>query len=206
MGVMSVTPIRALDRDWWRLPGCDSACQPRWHDPHAHESYGRALERAALSATMTTGRLAIDFTTQIVTVDGNVVHLTATEYWMLRALAERVGQVVSHREILAAVWRGELSYLSGVRAKGIIQVNLSRLRRRLVPIGNLIVTVKNRGVRLDAVPVGEDSTSSAALVTGWARDWDACRGCSRRDRAYQARGLCVYCYTVEGRVAEKVMP
>ncbi len=50
------------------------------------------------------GHLAIDFNTRTVTVDGREVKLTATEYALLKALAQHAGKVVTHKQLLREVW------------------------------------------------------------------------------------------------------
>lgn len=50
------------------------------------------------------GHLAIDFNTHTVTVKGREVKLTATEYALLKILAQHAGKVVTHKQILREVW------------------------------------------------------------------------------------------------------
>lgn len=69
----------------------------------------RAAQRHRRSATTeeTTFRseaLEIDFERRRVTVNGKDVHLTATEYSLLRLLALSAGKVLTHRHILREVW------------------------------------------------------------------------------------------------------
>lgn len=51
-----------------------------------------------------TGALAIDFARRRVSLDGRVVRLSPKEYALLCALARRAGEVVGHRQLLAAGW------------------------------------------------------------------------------------------------------
>jgi two-component system KDP operon response regulator KdpE len=51
-----------------------------------------------------TAGLSIDFVKRRVTVDGEEVKLTKKEYDLLRTLALHAGQVVTHRQLLAAGW------------------------------------------------------------------------------------------------------
>lgn len=51
-----------------------------------------------------TGHLTIDFTSHTVTVGGREVKLTATEYALLRVLAQHAGKVVTHKMLLREVW------------------------------------------------------------------------------------------------------
>jgi two-component system KDP operon response regulator KdpE len=55
-------------------------------------------------ARFQTGGLAIDFERRLVTTDGAEVHLTPTEYEVLKYLATNPGKVITHRTLLRAVW------------------------------------------------------------------------------------------------------
>lgn len=50
------------------------------------------------------GDLLINTDARQVTLRGKIVHLTPTEYDILHYLAQRIGKVVVHRELLKAVW------------------------------------------------------------------------------------------------------
>lgn len=50
------------------------------------------------------GRLRIDLETQHVYRDGEMVHLTPTEFRLLRALVKNMGAVVTHEELLRKAW------------------------------------------------------------------------------------------------------
>ena len=63
---------------------------------------GSALPAA--SATIEREGLRIDGLSHRVEVDGRPVHLTPTEYRLLRHLAERPGVLVAHGDLLVAVW------------------------------------------------------------------------------------------------------
>ncbi len=54
--------------------------------------------------TIETGGLCVDLTQQIVTKNGEVVKLTPKEYDVLTALARHAGRLLTHRQILTAVW------------------------------------------------------------------------------------------------------
>ncbi|MEN4013484.1 MAG: response regulator transcription factor [Chloroflexota bacterium] len=70
--------------------------------------------------------LLIDTDARQVTLRGNPVRLTPTEYDLLQYLAQRMGKVVTHRELLKAVWGDvygdEREYL---------RVFISQLRRKI---------------------------------------------------------------------------
>ena len=50
------------------------------------------------------GGLRIDFLSRQVLLNGTEVHLTGTEYALLRMLAQHEGKVVTHRQLLREVW------------------------------------------------------------------------------------------------------
>lgn len=50
------------------------------------------------------GRLRIDLDTQHVYRDGEMVHLTPTEFRLLRTLVKNMGSVVTHEELLREAW------------------------------------------------------------------------------------------------------
>ena len=81
------------------------------------------------SARFTTGGLALDFARRQVLVNEHEVHLTPTEYEVLKYLAMHAGQVVTHRNLLRAVWgptyEDEAHYL---------RVFISQLRRKIEPV------------------------------------------------------------------------
>ncbi|WP_427912713.1 response regulator [Ramlibacter sp. MMS24-I3-19] len=69
--------------------------------------------------------LRIDLDARRVTVDGDAVHLTPTEYNLLARLARHPGKVVTHRQLLSDVWGPEFTehthylrlYMGQLRAK-----------------------------------------------------------------------------------------
>lgn len=56
------------------------------------------------SPLFTAGDLVVDFTARTVTKGGAEVHLTATEYALLRLFIRHVGRVITHRQILREIW------------------------------------------------------------------------------------------------------
>lgn len=86
----------------------------------------RRASRAPEEPVFTTGGLSIDMAHRIVTVDGKPIHLTATEYNLLKTLADHAGKVLTHRQLLELVWGPE--YASETH---ILRVNISNLRRKI---------------------------------------------------------------------------
>lgn len=92
------------------------------------------------------GGLAVDGQAREVRLDGRQVELSPKEFDLLRYLAERVGQVVSRRELLAEVW-----HLPYGGADKTVDVHLSWLRRKLGETAQQPVylqTVRGVGVKL----------------------------------------------------------
>lgn len=88
------------------------------------------------------GRLSIDPSRHTVTLDGEDIELTLTQYRLLHYLAARPGFVRTRDQIVAAV-RGEDAVLSS-RA---IDVHVAALRQKLEEFGGLIETVRGVGYR-----------------------------------------------------------
>ena len=72
--------------------------------------------------------LKVDLARRIVTIKGDEVSLTPTEYDILCALVRHAGKVLTHRQLLHTVW--------GVAYEGevhMLRVNVSNLRRKIEP-------------------------------------------------------------------------
>lgn len=73
-----------------------------------------------------TGDLEIDLERRLVKVQGKPVHLTPTEYALLKALVEADGRVLTHGQLLHQVWGPAYA------AEGhLLRVNISNLRRKI---------------------------------------------------------------------------
>jgi DNA-binding response OmpR family regulator len=70
--------------------------------------------------------LVIDFTSQRVTVSGQELILTSTEYRLLSYICRNAGRVVTPDQLLDKVWGEEY-----VGAPHLLQVNIARLRKKL---------------------------------------------------------------------------
>ena len=85
-----------------------------------------ALRRRSNQAPFVLGNLAIDYDRRRVSVAGRPVTLTATEYELLRVLAQGAGRVLTHQALLRQVWAG--------RSTGnpkIVRAYVKRLRNKL---------------------------------------------------------------------------
>lgn len=74
------------------------------------------------------GGLTVDLARREVTVAGERIALTPTEYDLLRVLVQHAGKVLTHNQLLRQVWGsayGEAAHL--------LRVNISNLRRKIEP-------------------------------------------------------------------------
>ena len=87
-----------------------------------------ALRRVAGPQPFVLGELTIRYDQRRVTVAGRPVHLTPTEYELLRVLSVKVGRVLTHESLLRQAWRG------GDRRPPdpkLVRAVVKRLRRKL---------------------------------------------------------------------------
>jgi two-component system KDP operon response regulator KdpE len=94
------------------------------------------------------GELRVDLGRRQVTMAGQDVSLTPTEYDLLRSLAQHAGRVLTHHQLLRQVWGA--SYEPETH---LLRVNISNLRRKLEPDParpQYIVTEPGVGYRLRA--------------------------------------------------------
>ena len=103
----------------------------------------RAEARGAAPEVVRAGKLVVDASRRTVTAAGKDVPLTATEFNLLRALAERRGRVVS-REDLITLARGE----DVAVVDRTVDVHVAALRRKLGRLGEMIETVRGVGYRM----------------------------------------------------------
>jgi two-component system, OmpR family, KDP operon response regulator KdpE len=107
---------------------------------------GEAAPRAT-PTLITIGQLEIDLASQQVRRDGAAVHLTPTEFALLRELAINRGKLLTHAHLLRRVWgRGYETETEYVR------VYIRRLRAKLEPQGAapVILTQPRAGYRIAA--------------------------------------------------------
>jgi DNA-binding response OmpR family regulator len=115
--------VRALDA------GADDFVTKPFGADHLDARIRAVLRRGGpqkAEGPLTVGGLALDARTRVATLDGDPLELSRKEFDLLLALAQRAGEVVSKRELLAEVW--QQPYGGGDRT---IDVHLSWLRRKL---------------------------------------------------------------------------
>jgi len=74
--------------------------------------------------------LEVDLARRTVTVDGEEVHLTPTEFDLLRLLIRNRGRLMTHRDLLLSVWGPGYSEDTQV-----LRAHIANLRRKIEPAG-----------------------------------------------------------------------
>jgi two-component system response regulator RegX3 len=106
----------------------------------------RELDRSgADGAAIESGPVAIDLARHLVTVRGEPVNLTRSEFQVLRLLAENPGQVFSRKEIMEELWQTE--FRGDVRACDVHISNLRQKVERDPQNPELVLTVRRVGYR-----------------------------------------------------------
>jgi DNA-binding response OmpR family regulator len=108
----------------------------------------RALQRRPRGVDqpiLACGRLTLDPVTRVVAVTGEPVALTSTEHLILELLLRRSPAVVDRKAIAEHAWADETDPLGS----NAIDVQMSRLRAKLVGADVRVVTVRGAGYRLE---------------------------------------------------------
>ncbi|SMC32898.1 response regulator [Sporomusa malonica] len=87
------------------------------------------LRRMAASESepvLTCGGLAVDLVQRRVTVDGREIKLTPTEYEIIKIMAQQAGRVLTHKQLLKAVWGNAYN-----EDTHYIRVYIGQLRRKI---------------------------------------------------------------------------
>ena len=109
----------------------------------------RALQRRPRGVDqpiLTSGRVELDPVRRSASVGGHEIGLTATEFRILELLMRRAPAVVDRKQISEHAWQDETEPLGS----NAIDVQMSRLRAKLVGAGVRIVTARGAGYRLEA--------------------------------------------------------
>jgi two-component system KDP operon response regulator KdpE len=88
----------------------------------------RRSTQAETEPTFTTGNLVVDLNLREVRVKNETISLTPTEYDLIRTFIKHAGKVLTHDQLLRAVWG--TAYESETH---MLQVNISNLRRKIEP-------------------------------------------------------------------------
>ncbi len=104
----------------------------------------RRLAAPAVSAgsALVEGPLTIDRGAHRVTLHGEEVPLTATEFKLLLTLAERRGRVQTRPQLLETVWEAQPDIQTRT-----VDMHVQRLRSKLGEVGEMIETIRGFGYR-----------------------------------------------------------
>ncbi len=89
--------------------------------------------------------LVLNLDKKTVSVDGNDVPFTKTEFELLRLLLEERGRVFSRQELIDRVWPKDVLVLDRT-----VDVNITRMRKKIGPFAKCIVTRLGFGYYFDA--------------------------------------------------------
>jgi len=91
------------------------------------------------------GKLAVDFASNEVRVDGKPVKLTSTEYKLLHHLIRNEGRLLTHENLLRKVWGEEY-----IDTRDLLRVHIQHLRQKLgdsVESPSIIITEHGMGYK-----------------------------------------------------------
>lgn len=97
-------------------------------------------------SVFTSGRLQVDLTRRLVMIEGEPIKLTPTEYALLRLLIQHVGRVLTHQQILRAIWGAEY-----IHETHYLRVYFAQLRQKIESnpaLPEIILTEPGVGYRL----------------------------------------------------------
>jgi two-component system phosphate regulon response regulator PhoB len=101
-----------------------------------------AAPAVAAGSSLVEGPLTLDTSAHRVTLHGEEVPLTATEYKLLLTLLERRGRVQTRPQLLETVWEAQPDIQTRT-----VDMHVQRLRAKLGEVGDLIETIRGFGYR-----------------------------------------------------------
>ena len=113
----------------------------------AHLRRAAMLERSDSEPVIENGPVRIDLLRRLVTRDGTLVHLTPTEWSLLKFMVGQSGRTLTHQQLFDAVWGREFG-----NPQQHLRVHVTHLRRKIeVEAGSprLIITEPGVGYRFD---------------------------------------------------------
>lgn len=100
-------------------------------------------ERPA-GSVLTFRRIRMDTAARQAWADDRLLDLTATEYDLLKTLAEHRGLVLTREQLMQKVW--DTTFFSDIR---VVDVHIGHLRQKLGSAAGLVATVRGVGYRFD---------------------------------------------------------
>jgi DNA-binding response OmpR family regulator len=150
--VVPIIMLTALDSEADAVQGLEAGA-----DDYVTKPFGLAELRSRIRAvlrrahgrvvegSLTVGNVSLDRELRRVTVGGEAVRVTFSEFELLAQLMARPGHAFNRQELLRAIW-GDSAY----RDPRAIDVHIRHLREKLEPVPeepNLILTVPGTGYR-----------------------------------------------------------
>ena len=151
IGVLMLTARREEpDRIQGLSLGADDYLTKPFSPPELVLRVGAILRRLGAGNTSSADRIRIgtlemDCAAHLVSVDGEPVELTPTEFKLLLTLAERRGRVQGRAHLLQSVWDAAPDIQTRT-----VDMHVQRLRSKLGSAGDLIETVRGFGYRIRA--------------------------------------------------------
>ena len=110
---------------------------------------GRRESVAGGGGVLGAGPLRVDPGAHVVTLDGEQLNLTPTEFRLLHTLLKRRGRTQTRRQLLSAAWQIDSSVAGGPRTRT-VDMHIRRLRGKMGAAGEWIETVRGFGYRFRA--------------------------------------------------------
>lgn len=86
-----------------------------------------ATRGASQGTTIKCGELTMDLAARSLTLAGKLLHVTPTEWELLRVLMTNAGKTMTHRQLFSAVWPGK----SAGDAQQYLRVHVANVRRKI---------------------------------------------------------------------------
>jgi DNA-binding response OmpR family regulator len=168
---LALTPILLLTNNTedvdklpdWGLPNIDFSNKPCTQQELMLRmrrllNAGKPADTAA--ETLTLGELTLNVARHEVTVGGDEVRLTLTEFKLLTTLAKSRGRVQSRSRLL----QDAFDYNTSVIQTRTVDTHMRRLRLKLGPVGPHLETVRGVGYRFTEKPNPQEKAAAAPIV------------------------------------------